>query len=411
MKNNYIFYVLIMLSHIVLGQNDWDGITVPVTLTGGDTWVLQSNVSDDFNYTAPAANKGATFKSKWDDFYHNGWTGPGATVWTRQHSSVDGNELQLTATRYQSNKVNSGAIHSNSTVQYPVYIEARIKIMNSVLANGAWLLSPDDTQEIDFMEGYGATYSESANSDLTWWAQRMHVSHHVFIRQPFQDWQPSEYSSNAGNPSPNPTWITRNDGNGNIKWKDDYHTYGVYWKDPWHLYYFIDGEQVSKREGKDQIDPLYFTNSGTQGDTNNDTRTGLSKSMDILFTVEEQGWRTANNKAVLPTDNELSKTENNKFKIDWIRAYKPSSSLSVNEERNNLNIEVFPNPTKEFININSSKLIRNIDCFDVRGKLIATQKYDDASIVFHMNTFSRGIYFLKISAEDGTISRKKIIRN
>ena len=194
--------------------------------------------------------------------------------------------------------------------------------MNSVLANGAWLLSPDDTQEIDFMEGYGAIFSESANDDISWYGERMHVSHHVFIRDPLQDWQPSELVNGNGNPSPNPTWITRNDGAGNIFWKDSFHRYGVYWKDPFNLYYYIDGVQVTKREGKDEIDPLYLTNSTNPGDTSNDTRTGLSKEMDIIFSVEEQGWRTINGKAVIPTDTELSNTDN-AFTIDWIRIFKP----------------------------------------------------------------------------------------
>ncbi|WP_139059110.1 T9SS type A sorting domain-containing protein [Polaribacter reichenbachii] len=386
----FLGLILFFISASIFSQ-DWNGVAIPVTLSGGDTWVLQTDVSDDFNYSAPAANKGTTFTSKWDDFYHNGWSGPGSTVWTRQHSSVENGELKLTATRYQSNKINSGAIHSNSTVQYPIYIEAKIKVMNSVLANGAWLLSPDDTQEIDFMEGYGATYSDSAKEDLTWWAKRMHVSHHVFIRSPFADWQPNELANGNGNPAPNPTWIT----NGNTLWKDDYHTYGLYWKDPWHLYYFIDGVQVTKREGKDQIDPLFYTNSVNQGDTNNDTRTGLSKPMDILFTVEEQGWRTANGKSVVPTDTELANTDNHTFKIDWIRTYKPSSSLSVNDVKSNFNIDVYPNPSKEFIKINASKLIAKIDCFDVSGKLIASKNYDDASINFNLDKFVNGIYFSK----------------
>jgi agarase len=409
MKNLYILIVSLFVSINAMGQ-DWNGIPVPVTLSNGDTWVLQSDVSDSFNYSAPAANKGTTFKEKWDDFYHNGWSGPGSTVWTRLHSGVDNGELKLTATRYQTSKVNAGVIHSNKTVQYPVYIEAKIKIMNSVLANGAWLLSPDDTQEIDFMEGYGATYSESASSDLTWWAQRMHVSHHVFIRQPFADWQPNELSSGNGNPAPNPTWITRNDGAGNIVWKDTYHTYGVYWKDPWHVYHFIDGVQVTKREGKDQIDPLFYTNSVNQGDTNNDTRTGLSKAMDIIFSVEEQGWRAANNKSVVPTDNELSNTDDNTFKIDWIRIYKPSSSLAVKDFKNDLKVDFYPNPSNEFIKVNSSKLISKIDFHDVRGKLISSKKYNDATVTFNMENFSKGIYFLKVSSKDGSSTSKKIIK-
>lgn len=402
MKNLFILLISLLTSINAVSQ-DWDGIPVPPTLENGDTWVLQSDVSDDFNYSAPAANKGTTFLNKWDDWYHNTWTGPASTVWSRTLSTVEGGELKLTAARYQTDKVNAGIIHSNKTVQYPVYIEANIKIMNSVLANGAWLLSPDDTQEIDFMEGYGATFSESANSDLTWWAQRMHMSHHVFIRDPFQDWQPNEFTNGA----PNPTWITK----GSTLWKDSYHTYGVYWKDPWHLYYYIDGVQVTKREGKDQIDPLYYTNSGTQGDTNNDTRTGLSKAMDIIFSVEEQGWRSANGKAVIPTDNELSNTDNHTFKIDWIRIYKPNSSLSVTNVQDALSLQMYPNPTDNIININAKEKIKKISFYDVAGKLITSENYDNQNIIINTSILSKGIYFVKIESINGFESIKKLVKN
>ena len=130
-----------------------------------------------------------------------------------------------------------------------------------------------------------------------------------------------------------------------------------------------------------------------------------------MITVEEQGWRKANEKSVVPTNSELSNIENNTFKIDWIRAYKPSSSLSVNDVKNNLKVDVFPNPSFELVKINSSKLINKIDCFDIKGQLIASKKYDDASVTFNVEKFASGVYFLKISAEDGSNSRHKIVKN
>jgi len=410
MRNLYTLLFSLFTVSIAISQ-DWNGIPVPVTLEGSDTWVLQTDVSDDFNYNAPASNKGASFLGKWDDWYHNGWSGPGSTEWSRTHSSVGGGELKLIATRYQTNKVNAGIIHSNQTIKHPVYIEAKVKVMNSVLANGAWLLSPDDTQEIDFMEGYGADYSNSANEDISWWAQRMHVSHHVFIRDPFQDWQPNEFGSGNGNPAIHPTWITRNDGAGNILWKDTYHTYGVYWKDPWHLYYFIDGVQVTKKEGKNQIDPVFFTNSVNQGDTNNDTRTGLTKAMDIIFSVEEQGWRTANGKSVVPTDAELANTANHTMYIDWIRTYKPNSSLSVTKFNERLNVLMYPNPSKSKVKIDSNRLIKHIDCFNIKGQLVVSENFDDASIIFNVEKLGKGVYILKISSENDMLSYKKLVKN
>lgn len=276
---------------------DWDLYPVPADAGTGKTWELQS-ISDDFNYSAPAANKGTEFLSKWTDWYHNAWSGPGLTVWNREYSYVEDGKLKLIASRQSGSttKVSAGAVSSKVRIKYPVYIETRAKIMNSVLANGAWLLSADDTQEIDFMEAYGSSYSEGADKDQTYFAERMHISHHVFIRSPFQDYQPTDAGS----------WYKT----GTTLWRNDYHRYGVYWIDPWNLKYYIDGVLVRTVSGANIIDPNDYT-SGT----------GLNKEMDILFTVEDQDWRS--NQGITPTDNEFSNLENNTFNIDWVRVYKP----------------------------------------------------------------------------------------
>lgn len=277
-------------------NKDWKDIPVPPNAGPGKVWALQPH-SDDFKYNAPADNKGADFNTKWTDFYHNAWTGPGLTVWDRKHVFVSDGLLQIPATRKEgtTNKISTGCITSKERVVYPVYIEARAKLSNSVLASDVWLLSPDDTQEIDILEAYGADYSEGAQKDQTWYAQRIHISHHVFIRQPFQDYQPTDPGS----------WYY----NGTT-WRNDYHRYGVYWKDPLHLEYYIDGKLVRTVSGMQIIDPKGFTNG-----------TGLNKPMDIIINVEDQDWRS--NQGITPTDNELANRENNTFKVDWIRVYKP----------------------------------------------------------------------------------------
>lgn len=271
----------------------WMSIPVPPDPGSGMTWDFQEDVSDNFEYNAPAANKGNSFLEKWDDWYHNAWTGPPPTVWRRDHSFVENEELKLIASRQEgSTDTNAGAISSNSTIVYPVYIEARVKIMNSTLANGVWLLSPDDTQEIDIVEAYGSDRWNNA-----WFApDRVHLSHHVFIRQPFQDWQPNDEGSFYKD--------------GSTIWREDFHRYGVYWKDPWSLEYYIDGELVRTRYGVAEIDPLNYTNGE-----------GLSKAMDILITVEDQTWRA--NDGLSPTFSELENRDNQTMRVDWIRVYKP----------------------------------------------------------------------------------------
>ena len=271
----------------------WITMDIPADAGEGKIWEFQTAISDNFEYEAPADDKGSDFTEKWDDWYHNAWTGPEPTLWKRDHSFVSNNELHITASRETGkNSTYAGIITSKQRVTYPVYVEARVKIMNSTLANAVWLLSPDDTQEIDIIEAYGSDRWNNA-----WFGpDRIHLSHHVFIRSPFQDWQPHDEGS----------FYT----DGSTIWREDYHHFGVYWKDPWNLEYYIDGKLVRTRSGELEIDPLGYTDGQ-----------GLHKEMDIIIDAEDQTWRADD--GLSPTDAELSDLENNTYKVDWIRVFKP----------------------------------------------------------------------------------------
>lgn len=277
-------------------RHDWDGIPVPADAGAGKVWRLRDAVSDDFDYDAPAEDKGPRFAEKWTDSYHNAWTGPGRTLWDRGHVFVAGGKLQITASRVPgTDKVYLGCVTSKERVIYPVFVEARVKISNSTLASDVWLLSSDDTQEIDILEAYGASHSARTGKDQTHFAERLHLSHHVFVRDPFRDYQPTDPGS----------WYHKG-----ILWREDYHRVGVFWRDPWHLEYYVDGALVRTVSGRRDIDPEGFTGE-----------TGLTKAMDVIINAEDQTWRS--DRGLTPTDEELKDKEGHTFKVDWIRVYKP----------------------------------------------------------------------------------------
>nr|AXK68397.1 beta-agarase [Simiduia sp.] len=271
---------------------DWDGIPVPADAGDGYTWELHP-LSDDFNYSAPAEGKSAAFYERWNEGFINPWLGPGLTEFTANHSSVANGLLQLKASRKTgTNQVRTGAIHSKESIIYPIYMEARTKITNLTAANAFWLLSSDSTQEIDVQESYG-----SDRADQTWFDERLHLSHHVFIRNPFQDYQPKDEGS----------WYMKP---GQSTWRDAYHTIGVYWRDPWNLEYYVDGVHVRTVSGESMIDPYGYTGG-----------TGLSKPMQAIFDVEDQDWRSDN--GITATDAELADPNKNTYSVDWVRFYKP----------------------------------------------------------------------------------------
>ncbi|MGS0524370.1 T9SS type A sorting domain-containing protein [Zobellia nedashkovskayae] len=265
---------------------DWNGIPVPANAGNGMTWQLQDNVSDSFNYVSSDGNRPTAFTSKWKPSYINGWTGPGATIFNAPQAWTDGSQLGIQAQPAGDGKSYNGIISSKNKIQYPVYMEISAKIMDQVLANAFWTLNDAETQEIDIMEGYGS------DRGGTYFSQRMHLSHHTFIRNPFTDYQPMG----------DDTWYY----NGGIPWRADYHRYGCYWKNPWTLEYYIDGKKVQTIT-RDRIDP----NNHLGG-------TGLNDATNIIIDCENQtDWRP------VATQAELADDSKNIFWVDWIRVYKP----------------------------------------------------------------------------------------
>jgi agarase len=274
-------------------SGDWDAIEVPAKPERGHVWKLQP-VSDDFSYEAKPLDKPEEFTRRWKDSFINPWRGPGLTEFNSGHSYTTNGHLGIHASRKSgTRKVFAGAISSREAFSYPLFIEAKVKISGLVLASNVWMLSSDSTQEIDIIEAYG-----SQRKGEQWTAQRLHLSHHVFIRRPFQDYQPTDDGS----------WYF--DG---TNWREDFHRVGVHWRDPWHLDYFVDGKLVRTVSGKAMIDPLNYTDG-----------TGLNKPMHIIINTEDQNWRSDN--GTTPTDQELAKLDDAIMWVDWIRVYKPELS-------------------------------------------------------------------------------------
>ena len=99
-------------------------------LTEGKTWTIQPKVSNEFNYEEGKTSN--EFSNNWNDRFFNGWTGPGITRYTPSQSSVVAGELVFKA-NIVDGTIQTGCVTSKNIVSYPLYMEVRVKLSESVL--------------------------------------------------------------------------------------------------------------------------------------------------------------------------------------------------------------------------------------------------------------------------------------
>lgn len=74
----------------------------------------------------------------------------------------------------------------------------------------------------------------------------------------------------------------------------------------------------------------------------------------------------------------------------------------------NQNIALFPNPTKDFLNINSETKIDSIKIYDSAGKLVFTSSDNNRKI--DVSKLKNGVYYLEILSDKKKTSEKFIVQ-
>ncbi|MDF1671936.1 MAG: T9SS type A sorting domain-containing protein [Vicingaceae bacterium] len=82
-------------------------------------------------------------------------------------------------------------------------------------------------------------------------------------------------------------------------------------------------------------------------------------------------------------------------------------NVSIAEIKNSNKINIYPNPVKNHLNIESKNTVEKIQIFDITGKLVLEPISRLNSI--YLNELVRGIYFIKIETENG-VAIEKIIK-
>lgn len=71
-------------------------------------------------------------------------------------------------------------------------------------------------------------------------------------------------------------------------------------------------------------------------------------------------------------------------------------------------VNVYPNPVGDVVNVNAASKIKNIAIFDASGKAVSLSTANSEKAQINMSSYAPGIYILKVEAENGTHSVKLI---
>ncbi|MGB1040510.1 MAG: S8/S53 family peptidase [Flavobacteriales bacterium] len=100
-------------------------------------------------------------------------------------------------------------------------------------------------------------------------------------------------------------------------------------------------------------------------------------------------------------------------KVDSALSYLDSVIAGIPNTLNPLKIQIYPNPANELLTINTSEILYSIQIYTSTGKLVKSinLKSVNLSNQLSLHDLNKGIYLLKIMAEDGRVATKKIIKN
>lgn len=97
---------------------------------------------------------------------------------------------------------------------------------------------------------------------------------------------------------------------------------------------------------------------------------------------------------------------------DLIEIYnKSETSINVDDFNDDLQIDIYPNPTKNNITIFiKSNLISNIILYNSVGIIKYNEQYESQEVNIKLSHLQKGVYFVRITTKDGNLYTKRIIK-
>ncbi|WP_309640460.1 T9SS type A sorting domain-containing protein [Flavobacterium sp.] len=85
------------------------------------------------------------------------------------------------------------------------------------------------------------------------------------------------------------------------------------------------------------------------------------------------------------------------------------ATLNTHETFSEIATTIYPNPSSGKINVESNNIIKQIEMYDLNGRMMLFSKENTSNVTLNIERFSNGIYLLKVISDQGT-SIQKIIK-
>lgn len=142
-----------------------------------------------------------------------------------------------------------------------------------------------------------------------------------------------------------------------------------------------------------QLNSLDIRNGNNTNIVDVDFQVGSNPNLICIF-VDDAVWSSANWPNIDPNST-------------FVETQLACDALSLDEEITNQNIHVYPNPSKNFVIIESDEKISSIIFYNLLGKKVK----ESLSSSIDISTLSEGAYFIQITAESGNLATIKLLKD
>jgi Leucine-rich repeat (LRR) protein/phosphotransferase system HPr-like phosphotransfer protein len=89
---------------------------------------------------------------------------------------------------------------------------------------------------------------------------------------------------------------------------------------------------------------------------------------------------------------------------------KEDRPTNINSEQD-IDINIYPNPVSDIVNIKANEVIESIDILTVSGRIVYSKVVNSEQIRVNTNNIQSGVYIIRIRTENSTVTKKIIIRH